>query len=694
MNPEAAATHPYLEQPFAIRWNELTPEHIAPDIARALEATRARVETIATLPLEQANFENTFLALDEATEDLRTAWGFVSHLDSVMNNPDHRAAYNAMLPEVSDFFANIPLDDRLWRVLKHVAEQPDTRALSGTRGRFRDETLADFREAGADLPSDKKDRLAAIEQALSQKTQKFSENALDSLNAFELVIEDEDRLRGLPPSALDAAREAARKKGLGSDDQPVWRFTLHAPSFVPIMQYAEDSELRRTLYEAYHMVGRKNPHDNTELIREILRLRAEKARLLGKPHFADCVLERRMAGSGSAALAFVHDLHERTRPGFEREVSALERFKAEETGNAVEPLEPWDFLFWSERLRRRRFEFDAEELRPYFPIHSVITGMFRICERLFGLEIQERDDDRPQAWHDEVQFYDVRDQDGRHLGSFYADWHPRESKRGGAWMNHLRTGGPLPEGGRAPHLGLICGNLTPPLRDQPALLTHDEVLTIFHEFGHLLHHLLGDVDIKSLNGVAVAWDFVELPSQILENWAWEKEGLDLFARHYQTGDPIPDALFAKMTATRQFGAAHAMMRQLSFGKLDLELHTCEDPFLDRDMDDAIARLLEGYRPRTKSPPAAFIRNFSHLFSSPVGYAAGYYSYKWAEVLAADAFTRFKNEGILHVDVGRAFRDAILSRGNSDEPGTLYREFMGRDPDITPLLVQEGLHQAP
>ncbi len=683
------AQNPFLDSSFHIRWSELASDRIESGIQEALTRAQEAIDAIASGSVEKANFGNTFLALEQATEELNQAWGKVTHLQSVADSPELRAAHNAMLPKVSAFYARIPLNAELWRRLKAAAETPEVRALAGVQRRFVDETMAEFRQAGADLAPEQRGRLEALQTELSQLTQRYSENVLDATNAWQLVVEDEARLAGLPEHAKAAARRSAEAKGLNG-----WRFTLHQPSQEPFMVYLHDAALRQEMWTAAVGVGASGAHDNTALISRVLALREEKAALLGKKHFADLVLERRMAKEGARALAFLEDLQARAAAAFERETRELEEFKAAETGQPRARLAPWELAYWSEKLRRSRYDFDEEWLRPFFPMDRVVAGLFELCGRIFGLRIQERAAGEVETWHAEVKFYDVHDRDGRHVGSFYADWHPRESKRGGAWMNYLITGGPRENGARAPHLGLICGNLTPPSPGKPALLTHREVETIFHEFGHLLHHLLGEVEIKSLNGVNVAWDFVELPSQIMENWCWERESLDLFARHHETGGTIPEDLFAKMTAARTFRAATATMRQLSLAKMDLLMHTRTAEFSgEADVEPKVRAAIEECLVPTEPVGPTIVKRFTHIFADPVGYAAGYYSYKWAEVLDADAFTRFKREGIFNAETGAAFVRHILSRGNSADPAELYRAFMGRDPDLGALLQRCGLASA-
>jgi len=719
--------NPFLQKDFHIRWSTLTPDHIEAGISKALVDAQAAVDIVAARSAdatEGLTYANTIAALDDGLEALNRAWGLVSHLDSVNNSPELRDAHNAMLPKVTEFFSSIPLNGPLWETLKAFGKSGAAKQLSATKQRYLNETLADFSEQGADLPTEKKARAAEVQKRLAEITQKYSEHSLDATNAWDRIITDEAELAGLPASAIAAAKQNAAEKGHAH----AWRFTLQAPSLIPVLTYADSDSLRQELWQAYAAIGRGNEYNNQELVREILDLRHEFAQLIGQANFADHVTARRMAASGDAALKFGEAIFDKVQDQFVDEVNALRQFKADRTNQTRDLLEPWEVGYWAEKQRQANYDFDEEALRPYFPIDRVISGMFDIAQQIFGLRIEERDTEfiaagtppassaepkpesstlnpssqpsalnpqvsaLPEVWHAEVKFYDLFDaESGEQLGSFYADWHPREPKRGGAWMNYLLTGNrDASVGPRTPHLGLICGNMTPSVGDQPALLNHREVETIFHEFGHLLHHLCGEVEVKALNGVNVPWDFVELPSQILENWCWDRQSLDQFARHHETGAPIPQDLFDKMLAARNYMKASGNARQLSFGKMDLELHINWPESNKKDIDTFIKKQLAGYSADYKTEPQSNVFNFSHLFSSPTGYAAGYYSYKWAEVLDADAFIRFQTEGILNAATGRAFRNEILAKGNSEDPAQLFKNFMGRAPNPDALLKRDGL----
>jgi len=657
--------NPLLEVSFRVPFDQIQAVHVEPAIDELLaDAQRRLTDTISSpQPLH---------ALDTMTERLEYAMNVVRHLESVATTPELRAAFNAVQPKVSAFYSSLPLNEELWNAVEGYAATPEAQVLTGTMKRYLTKTVDSFKRQGADLPPAGKARLKDIDVALTEATTKFSENVLDSTNAYELIIADQEQLAGLPPAALSAARASAESKGKAG-----WRFTLHAPSYIALMTYLDDAAIREQVWRAHNSRAASDPHDNRQLLVKILELRREKARLLGFRDFADLVLDDRMARTGDTAQKFLDDLRILTEPGFREENSALELF-------AGKPLQPWDVGYWAEKQRAALYDFDEEALRPYFSLDNVVAGMFEIFGRIFAIRV-ELEPGVP-VWDPEVRCYSVKDaSSGVNLGSFYADWYPRENKRGGAWMDALITGNPAE---KRLHLGLICGNLTPPVDGRPALLTHREAETIFHEFGHLLHHLLSRVEVRSLAGTSVPWDFVELPSQIMENWCWERESLDLFARHWQTGDPLPEELFRKMKRAKTFRAANAQMRQLGLGIVDLALHRSWDG--QTDVVEFARGILAQFAATPLPEEYAMITSFTHLFSSPVGYGAGYYSYKWAEVLDADAFTRFRKEGVFSPAVGRDFREKILARGDSEDPAILYRSFMGRDPDPNALLERTGL----
>lgn len=665
--------NPLLTEEFHIPFHLISSAHVVPAVRQALADAQRELDALIAEPGARS-YANTVQRLDDLLERLERVIGPVAHLISVLNTPELRKAYDIVLPEFSAFYARLPLNDALWRAVETYAATAEEQRLTGVRRRHLNKSVREFIRAGANLPAEQKERVEQVRVELSRLQTEFSNHVLDSTNAFELMLTDEADLAGLPESAMAQARAAAEAKGLQG-----WRFTLQIPSYQPFMQYSQRCALRETMYTAYVNRASSGEHDNRPLIARILELRCELAHLLGFENFADYTLQESMAANGEQALDFLEDLTRRTRPFWEEEVEALSAFAREEL--SIETLQPWDVALAAEQMRRIRFHFDEEQLRPYFPLDSVLRGLWEIVRRLFGVRVVPRP--LAEVWHLEVQFYEVHDEEtGAHLGSFYADWFPRESKRGGAWMNGLITGGLRGEV-LAPHLGLMVGNFSPPEGTEPALLTHREVQTTFHEFGHLLHHLLSRVEVAPRAGTNVPRDWVELPSQIMENWTWEREALDLFARHYQTGEPIPRELFDKMLAARGFMAASHQVRQLSFGVADLKLHVEYDPQQDGSPVEYAQRIMSRFAIRPEFARNHFLTGFTHVFAG--GYAAGYYSYLWSEVLDADAFTRFQNDGVLNRDTGRAYVDAILSRGDSADPAELFREFMGRDPDPTALL---------
>jgi oligopeptidase A len=678
------AENPLLFYRFDVPFDVIRAEHVEPAVDLLLERVRERLGAIRQQAAAggEPSYAGTFGALDEATEELEHAMAIVGHLESVANTPALRDAYNAVQPRVSELYAGIPLDAELYAAIKAFAATPAAAALDPAEKRFLTTTLDDFKRHGAELSPPDKERLAALSVELTKLTTQYSQNLLDATSAFELVITDKARLAGLPESALEAAMESARARGIEGG----YRFTLQQPSYVAVLSYADDAGLREQLYRAYNARATAEPRDNRALIAQILKLRREKAELVGFKDFADFTLDDRMAKNGARAKAFIGELRDATRVHFEQENAALAEFRRELEGPNAPALKPWDISYYAEKLRKSRYDFDEEELRPYFSVDGVMAGMFELVQRIYGLSI-ERDDAAPR-YHPDVRYYRVLGEDGTQMGAFYADLYPREEKRGGAWMADFITGRPGGRHGR--HLGVMCANASPPVGGKPALLTHHDVETLFHEFGHLLHHLLGRARVRSLAGTRVAWDFVELPSMIMENFCWERAVLDSFARHYETGAPIPEELLTKLQRTRTFRAANMQMRQLGLASVDLGLHIDYRPERDGDPVSYARGIMEQHSPVPLPDDYAMIAGFSHLFSSPVGYAAGYYSYKWAEVLEADAFSRFAAAGVLDRQVGGEFRDRILSRGNEADPMELYKSFMGREPRPEALLKRAGL----
>ncbi|MBC2601933.1 M3 family metallopeptidase [Puniceicoccus vermicola] len=681
---------PFLNRERPVDWSTLTPNCLVADIQEAIQIAEEKLAAIENLSLEDSTYESVIAGIDRALRDLSDSWSLAGHLSSVRTSPEFREAYNEVLPTVSHFFAGLCLREKLWERVRKVAESGPL-PEDAVELRHLQETRRDFEEAGAQLDEEGKEKLRSLESKLAAVTQKFTENVLDSTENWELIVTDRSRLDGIPESALQAAEHDAKNHGHGSGGTPAWRFSLQAPSYLPILQYAHSDDLRKEIWEAASQIGNDGKFDNPSRVLEILKLRNEKVNLLNFPSFADYTTSRRMVKKGSAAIEFVEEMHEKVLPYFKKEIEELEKFRADETDSDIRKLEPWEVSYWGERMRKKLFDFDEEELRQWFPIRSVQNGLFALAEKVFAVRIVPKEAPTSElVWHPDVEFYDLEDSSGHTLGSFYADWYPRKGKRDGAWMNPLFTGSPFDPDQPSPHYGVICGNLTPPSGDRPALLTHREVETIFHEFGHLLHHLCSKVKVRGLSGTSVAWDFVELPSQIMENWCWERESLDLFALHYETGETLPEDLYQKMRRARNFQSAIQTMRQLSFAKMDLELHNNRSFADETELFAFINETLADYQIPLQTKPPSILPRFTHLFGSPTGYAAGYYSYKYAEMLDADAFSRFLDEGILNSDTGKEFREKILAKGNSEPPAQLFSNFMGRDPDPDALLRRAGL----
>ncbi len=670
-------TNPLVDIGFPIRFDQVKAEHVAPAVDELLGRARASLDALAAAT-EEPTFANTMLALEDVTEHLGLCMSIVSHLEHVCSSEDLRAANNEAQPRVSEFVSKLPLNAPLYRRIKRYAATAEAKALTGARRRFLDKTMADFKRHGAELDEAGKTRLAEIDVELTKVTLKYSQNVLDASNAFELIIEDEAKLEGLPQSARQAARQSAQQKG-----KEGYRFTLQPPSIMPLLQFMRDRGIREHMYRAFMSRATRGEHDNLPLVQRILALRAEKATLLGYATFADLVLEDRMAKRGSDAHAFVDDLRARTDGAFARETQELADFARELDG--VE-LASWDVAYYSEKLRFALYDFDEETLRPYFAFEKVVDGLFGVAARLYGIRFEPWDE--APRWHETVRAYRVLDGDGAWLAGVYFDPFPRETKQSGAWAHGILGRSRLEDDTR--HIAVIVANITPPLEGRDAQLTHRDVETLFHEFGHLMHTVLSRAELRSQVGTNVAWDFVELPSQIMENWCWEREALDLFAAHQDTAERIPESLLASMRRARRFRAASAQMRQLGFATMDLGLHVHYDPARHGDAGSYARTLMQPFSSTKLDDDWSMITSFEHLFGSPVGYAAAYYSYKWAEVLDADAFTRFKHEGLFNPETGRSFREQILARGDEDDPAALFRQFMGRDPDQSALLERLGL----
>jgi oligopeptidase A len=669
--------NPLLDFSALPRFDEVKPEHVAPGIDQLLTEARAAVEQAQRAP---ATWESFVAPLEDANERLSRAWGQVAHLHAVMDNPPLREAYNASLPKISQYWTELGQNQALFQKYKQLHASPAFASLPPARRKIVENALRDFRLGGADLPLEKKQRYAEVQEELARLSAKFSENVLDATNAFSIVV-DERRTAGIPPDVLQAAREAAQKDG-----KPGFKLTLHAPSYMPVMQYADDRALRETLYrESATRASEfgKPDWDNTALIARIVELRGELARLLGYRNFAEVSLEPKMAETPQQVLAFLDELARHARPFAEKDAAELRAFAQQKLG--IADLQAWDVAYASEKLRNERYAFSDLEVKQYFPEDAVLAGLFRVAESLYQVRIAPA---QAPVWHEEVRFFEIRDAAGLRVGQFYMDLYARDTKRGGAWMDDAITRRRKGAQVQTPVAHLNC-NFSRPVGGRPALFTHDEVLTLFHEFGHGLHHLLTRVDDLGVSGInGVEWDAVELPSQFMENFAWEWDVLRHMTRHPDTNAPLPRPLYDKMLAAKNFHSGLAMLRQIEFAVFDMRLHS--------DFDAAAGRsaleLLEEVRSRVAvlRPPAynRFPNNFSHIFAG--GYAAGYYSYKWAEVLSADAYGYFEENGILDPKIGGRFRDEILAVGGSRPAAESFRAFRGREPRVEALLRHSGM----
>ena len=666
--------NPLLESTLPIPFHRIRDDHVVPAVREAIAEAREGVEAIARDP-GPPDWESILAPLDELMERVGRVTAPVQHLLSVRETPELRTAWAEVLPELTRFWSWLHLHEGLYGRLEALESRAGALGLAPLGTRHLERTMREFRRAGAELSPGGRARLEAIQVELAGLGQTFSENVLDATARYSRPVTDPERLRGIPEDALERFRRRAETEG-----QRGWILTLDEPSYLAVMQYAEDRALRRELHRAYQTRGREAPTDNRPLIPRILELRREMAELLGYDDFADYRLDEQMAGSGERARNFVVELIGHTRPFWQQDLEELEAYGSH---FPLSSLEPWDVPFLTERIRRGVLRVDQEELRAYFPLDRVIGGVFRIAERLFGLRVVEKR--MQEVWHPDVRYYELSDGSGAHLGGFYTDLFPRPEKRQGAWMNSLVHGTPGADGALSPHLGFIAANFPPPGPERPALLTHRDVETLLHEFGHLLHHMTSRVPIPRRGGVNVAWDWVELPSQLLENWAWEHEPLGLLSGHWETGASLPADTLDLLLDSRRFMGGWRQMRQLSFGSLDLALHMEYEPTRDGDAVEWVSDIMEAITPSRSFAEAHPLPSFLHLFSG--GYAASYYSYLWSEVLEADIFTRFTEAGLFDRETGRRYLETILAVGDREDPEVLFRAFMGRDPDPGALITR-------
>ncbi len=661
--------NPLLDSRLPIPFDQITADHIVPAVTEALARAQPRIDELGAG--HGGSYDQVVGNLDDVTGMVERVWAPISHLNNVASTPELRLAYAEALPEITRFWNRLHHHAGLYGRLREFAGAPQGRALTGLRKRHVELVLREFRRAGADLGPGKKQTLERLQVELSELGRRFEENVLDDTAAFKKLVRDRNVLVGLPDTVQERAAQLA-----ADQDQEGWLLTLDMPCVQAVLQHAENRDLRREIHAAYLDRCTLGDRANAPIIDRILDIRRRLASILGYADFSDYRLETLMAGSGARVRGFLDALIDATRRFHERDATDLQ---ANADRSRLGSLEPWDVSWLMEKLRTERFDVDDEQLRPWFPLDEVQAGLFEIARGLFGLRIARTDN--AGVWHPEVEYFEVRDETGVHLGSFYTDWFPRDTKRQGAWMDNLVAGGPLANGEFRPHVAFIGGNFSPPTASRPALLTHREVCTLFHEFGHLLHHVCSRVAIPARGGVNVAWDWVEVPSQIMENWCWQREALDLFARHHATGETLPDALLERLLAARRHMGGWLQMRQLSFANLDLALHRRyrgEVPVMDY-----AAAALRPFVPSRRFVERHILPSFAHLFAG--GYASAYYSYLWSETLEADAFSRFEREGVLNPKVGRDFRDIVLARGDSRPAIDLFREFMGRDPDPDALV---------
>ncbi|MFA0389518.1 oligopeptidase A [Vibrio splendidus] len=665
-------------------FSQIKPEHVKPAVEQVIEECRNKIEQVLegnTSP----SWDNLVAPIDEVDDRLGRIWSPVSHMNSVMNSDELRDAYESCLPVLSEYGTWVGQHKGLFEAYKAIKASEVFSALNQAQQKTITDALRDFELSGIGLPADEQHRYGEISKRQSELGSQFSNNVLDATMGWSKQITDVAELAGMPESALAAAQAAAEAK-----EQEGYLLTLDIPSYLPVMTYCDNQDLRKELYEAYvTRASDRGPNagkwDNTEIITEQLKLRHEIARMLGFSTYSEKSLSTKMAETPDQVLGFLNDLAVKAKPQGEREVEELRQFAEKEFG--VSELNLWDIAYYSEKQKQNLFEISDEELRPYFPESNAVSGLFEVLNRVFGMSVTEREG--VDTWHDSVRFFDIFDATGTLRGSFYLDLYAREHKRGGAWMDDCR-GRRITQSGelQTPVAYLTC-NFNKPVGDKPALFTHDEVVTLFHEFGHGIHHMLTQVDAGAVSGInGVPWDAVELPSQFLENWCWEEEALSFISGHFETGEALPKEMLEKMLAAKNFQSAMFILRQLELGLFDFTLHTEYDPEVGARVLETLADVKSKVSVLPSLDWNRFSHSFGHIFAG--GYSAGYYSYLWAEVLSADAFSAFEEEGIFNTETGNRFLNNILEMGGSEEPMELFKRFRGREPQIDAMLRHAGI----
>ncbi|WP_322091941.1 M3 family metallopeptidase [Paraburkholderia bannensis] len=692
-----SSDNPLLDFSALPRFGEIRPEHVTPALDVLLANASAAVERAAQ-PMTPAQWSDVVEPVERVTEPLSRAWGVVGHLNAVADTPELRAVYGENLPRVTEFWSSVGQNLALYEKYKAITNHNSFQLLTSERKKILDNALRDFRLSGAELPEDQKPRFAELQERQAALAKAFSDHVLDATNAYAFYAKDESELAGLPEDVIAAAREAAER-----ENKEGYKFTLHFPSYFPVLQYSENRAMRETMYRAYVTRaselgpvygGGKPEWDNTAIVDEQLKLRAEEAKMLGYNNFAEVSLTPKMAETPAQVMSFLEDLATRARPHAEKDWQELREFAASELG--LTQLEPWDMAFAAERLRQKRYSFSENEVKQYFPEDFVLKGLFKVTETLFGVRI--RDDNAP-VWNDDVRFFRVENADGTLVAQFYLDLYAREGKRGGAWMDDARSRRKLDANGVQTPVAYLTCNFSAPVGGRPACFTHDEVITLFHEFGHGLHHMLTRVDELSVSGInGVEWDAVELPSQFMENFCWEWDVLTEMTSHVDTARPLPRELFDKMIAAKNFQSGLGTLRQIVFSMFDMALHVDFDASKGKTVNDLAREINERYHVIAQAPFSRWPNTFSHIFAG--GYAAGYYSYKWAEVLSADAYAAFEEaaeaakSSVLDPATGTRYRKEILEVGGSRPAMESFKAFRGREPNIDALLRHNGMEQPP